>query len=125
MLPQGTRVRCAMTRARLDSFQDGWTWVGNHVQIVQIALRPNRELNPRDHAIRVSRIPSAFAKAYPDTVDEKFAGHWDTWFTQSHVNQFVELGINTVRVPVCMHANILCYSILTRRVDCSARLLDC
>ncbi|KAG9313184.1 glycoside hydrolase family 5 protein [Chiua virens] len=42
----------------------------------------------------------AFAKAYPDTVDEKFAQHWDTWFTQSHVAQFKEYGINTVRVPL-------------------------
>jgi aryl-phospho-beta-D-glucosidase BglC (GH1 family) len=43
---------------------------------------------------------SAFARAYPHTVDEKFAEHWDTWFTKSHVDQLVEVGINTVRVPL-------------------------
>ncbi|KAF8548718.1 glycoside hydrolase family 5 protein [Imleria badia] len=43
---------------------------------------------------------SAFAKAYPTIVDEKFAEHWNTWFTESHVDQFVEAGINTVRVPL-------------------------
>ncbi|KAI9464641.1 glycoside hydrolase family 5 protein [Boletus coccyginus] len=43
---------------------------------------------------------SAFAEAYPDTVDEKFAQHWDTWFTQSHVDQLAAAGINTVRVPL-------------------------
>ncbi|KAN0088223.1 glycoside hydrolase family 5 protein [Tylopilus felleus] len=44
---------------------------------------------------------SAFAKAYPDdVVDEKFAEHWDTWFTQDHVGQLVDAGINTVRVPL-------------------------
>ncbi|KAH0836816.1 glycoside hydrolase family 5 protein [Lanmaoa asiatica] len=43
---------------------------------------------------------SAFAKAYPNTVDGKFAQHWDTWFTESHVDQLKEAGINTVRVPL-------------------------
>jgi aryl-phospho-beta-D-glucosidase BglC (GH1 family) len=76
------------------------------------------------NAIRISRIPSAFARAYPHTVDEKFAEHWDTWFTKSHVDQLVEVGINTVRVPVCIHVNILLYSILIRGVDRSARVLD-
>ncbi|KAG8221111.1 glycoside hydrolase family 5 protein [Butyriboletus roseoflavus] len=42
----------------------------------------------------------AYAKAYPHTVDEKFAQHWDTWFTEAHVNQLREYGINTVRVPL-------------------------
>ncbi|KAI0047138.1 glycoside hydrolase family 5 protein [Auriscalpium vulgare] len=41
-----------------------------------------------------------FAKAYPDTVDEKFAEHWSTWFTQDHVRQLAAAGINTVRVPL-------------------------
>ncbi|EGN97012.1 glycoside hydrolase family 5 protein [Serpula lacrymans var. lacrymans S7.3] len=43
---------------------------------------------------------SSFAKAYPDTVNEKFAQHWDTWFTQDDVNQLKAAGINTVRVPL-------------------------
>ena len=94
------------------------------MQIVPIALNPNRKLNLRHNAIRISRIPSAFARAYPHTVDETFAGHWDTWFTKSHVDQFVEAGINTVRVPVCMHVNILFCFILIRRFDRSARVLD-
>ncbi|KAG6877541.1 hypothetical protein C0993_006234 [Termitomyces sp. T159_Od127] len=43
---------------------------------------------------------SAFAKAYPDTVDEKFKKHWESWFSQDDVDQFVELGLNVVRIPV-------------------------
>jgi len=43
---------------------------------------------------------SAFAKAYPDTVDTIFAKHWDTWFTQDDVNTLKAAGINTVRVPL-------------------------
>ncbi|VDC00954.1 unnamed protein product [Peniophora sp. CBMAI 1063] len=42
----------------------------------------------------------AFAKAYPDSVDRKFAKHWSTWFTQKHVKQLKEYGINTVRIPL-------------------------
>ncbi|KAG6381772.1 glycoside hydrolase family 5 protein [Boletus reticuloceps] len=43
---------------------------------------------------------SAFAKAYPNTVDKIFAEHWRTWFNQTHVNELVAVGINTVRVPL-------------------------
>jgi len=39
-------------------------------------------------------------KAYPKTADALFKKHWETWFTQSDVDQLVELGINTVRIPV-------------------------
>ncbi|EIW75230.1 glycoside hydrolase family 5 protein [Coniophora puteana RWD-64-598 SS2] len=42
----------------------------------------------------------AFAKAYPETVDEKFAQHWETWFTQDHVSELKAAGINTVRIPL-------------------------
>ncbi|KAH0583081.1 hypothetical protein H2248_010968 [Termitomyces sp. 'cryptogamus'] len=42
----------------------------------------------------------ALAKAYPDTVDEKFKKHWESWFSQDDVDQFVELGLNTVRIPL-------------------------
>ncbi|KAJ7282090.1 glycoside hydrolase family 5 protein [Mycena rebaudengoi] len=42
----------------------------------------------------------AFAKAYPDTVDEKFAAHWDSWFNQAEVDALVAAGINTVRIPL-------------------------
>lgn len=42
----------------------------------------------------------AFAQAYPDTVDAKFKEHWETWFTQEHVDQLACAGINTVRVPL-------------------------
>ncbi|KIJ20487.1 glucan 1,3-beta-glucosidase [Paxillus involutus ATCC 200175] len=41
-----------------------------------------------------------FAKAHPDTVDATFAKHWETWFTQDHVQQFKDDGINTVRIPL-------------------------
>ena len=111
MLPQGMRARCAISFACLDGLQNGRTWAGKYVQIVQIVLKPNRKLNVRHNAVRISHIPSAFARAYPNTVDEKFAQHWDTWFTESHVQQIVEAGINTVRVPVCITSTF--YSILS------------
>ncbi|KAK0489258.1 glycoside hydrolase superfamily [Armillaria novae-zelandiae] len=43
---------------------------------------------------------SAFARAYPDTVDEVFNKHWSSWFNQTDVNALVEAGINTVRIPL-------------------------
>ncbi|KAG1908090.1 glycoside hydrolase family 5 protein [Suillus fuscotomentosus] len=43
---------------------------------------------------------SAFAQAYPDTVNATFAQHWDTWFTQSDVDTLKAAGINTVRIPL-------------------------
>ncbi|KAH9964398.1 glycoside hydrolase family 5 protein [Russula compacta] len=42
----------------------------------------------------------ALAAAYPDDVDERFAGHWSTWFTQDDVDQLQAARINTVRVPL-------------------------
>ncbi|KDR80884.1 hypothetical protein GALMADRAFT_60653 [Galerina marginata CBS 339.88] len=42
----------------------------------------------------------AFAQAYPTTVDQKFKGHWETWFNQPDVDGLVAAGINTVRVPL-------------------------
>ncbi|KIP07427.1 glycoside hydrolase family 5 protein [Phlebiopsis gigantea 11061_1 CR5-6] len=42
----------------------------------------------------------AFAQAYPDTVDQIFAKHWETWFNQDDVDQLVAAGINTVRIPL-------------------------
>ncbi|KAJ7500884.1 glycoside hydrolase family 5 protein [Mycena galericulata] len=42
----------------------------------------------------------AFAQAYPDTVDEIFAGHWSSWFNQTDVDALVAAGINTVRIPL-------------------------
>lgn len=42
----------------------------------------------------------AFAKAYPDTVDQTFKGHWESWFNQPDVDQMVAAGINTVRIPL-------------------------
>uniref|UniRef100_A0A0W0G5E0 Putative glycoside hydrolase family 5 protein n=1 Tax=Moniliophthora roreri TaxID=221103 RepID=A0A0W0G5E0_MONRR len=43
---------------------------------------------------------SALAQAYPDTVDDMMAHHWDTWFNQTDVEKLVELGLNTVRIPL-------------------------
>jgi len=43
---------------------------------------------------------SAFAKAYPDKVDEKFNEHWNSWFNQADVDKFVAAGINAVRIPL-------------------------
>jgi len=47
-------------------------------------------------------IKSEFAltKAYPDTADEIFDHHWQTWFTENDAQRLKELGINTVRVPL-------------------------
>ncbi|KAJ7102987.1 glycoside hydrolase family 5 protein [Mycena crocata] len=42
----------------------------------------------------------AFAKAFPTTVDGKFAGHWSSWFNQRDVDALVDAGINTVRIPL-------------------------
>ncbi|KAF8637489.1 hypothetical protein AX17_002793 [Amanita inopinata Kibby_2008] len=42
----------------------------------------------------------AFAKAYPNTVDQLFNQHWNTWFNQADVDQFVAAGLNTVRIPL-------------------------
>ncbi|KAH9479277.1 Glucan endo-1,6-beta-glucosidase B [Psilocybe cubensis] len=42
----------------------------------------------------------AFAEAYPDTVDTIFDGHWESWFNQPDVDQLVDAGINTVRIPL-------------------------
>ncbi|KAJ3512951.1 hypothetical protein NLJ89_g3223 [Agrocybe chaxingu] len=41
-----------------------------------------------------------FAQAYPDTVDQKFKEHWQTWFTQDDVNTLKAAGINAVRIPL-------------------------
>ncbi|OCH93675.1 glycoside hydrolase family 5 protein [Obba rivulosa] len=41
-----------------------------------------------------------FAEAYPNTVDEQFAKHWSTWFTQDDVNQIASLDLNVVRIPL-------------------------
>ncbi|KAG2364647.1 hypothetical protein BDR07DRAFT_1279240 [Suillus spraguei] len=43
---------------------------------------------------------SAFAQAYPNTVNATFAQHWATWFTQSDVDTLKAAGINTVRIPL-------------------------
>ncbi|KAI9509112.1 family 5 hypothetical beta glucosidase from glycoside dehydrogenase [Russula earlei] len=42
----------------------------------------------------------ALAAAFPNDVDQRFATHWSTWFTQNDVNQLQSLGINTVRIPL-------------------------
>ncbi|KAL0568264.1 hypothetical protein V5O48_013724 [Marasmius crinis-equi] len=41
-----------------------------------------------------------FAKAYPDTVDQQFEKHWETWFNQPDVDELVRLKINAVRIPL-------------------------
>ncbi|KAK0457249.1 glycoside hydrolase family 5 protein [Desarmillaria tabescens] len=40
------------------------------------------------------------ARAYPDTVDEVFDTHWSSRFNQDDVRDLVEVGINTVRIPL-------------------------
>ncbi|KAJ8092784.1 hypothetical protein PM082_023612 [Marasmius tenuissimus] len=41
-----------------------------------------------------------FVKAFPDTADQKFAKHWDTWFNQADVDELVDLRMNTARIPL-------------------------
>lgn len=50
--------------------------------------------------LTVRQIDSALTKAYPDTADQLFDNHWQTWFTQADVQNLTALGINTVRIPV-------------------------
>jgi len=45
-------------------------------------------------------INSDLTRANPDTADEIFDNHWQTWFTEADVQRLKELGINTVRIPV-------------------------
>ncbi|KAG7445155.1 glycoside hydrolase family 5 protein [Guyanagaster necrorhizus] len=42
----------------------------------------------------------AFARAYPDTVDGIFNMHWSSWFNEDDVHDLMEVGINTVRIPL-------------------------
>jgi aryl-phospho-beta-D-glucosidase BglC (GH1 family) len=49
---------------------------------------------------KLTATSSAFAKAYPDTVDAKFQEHWKRWFSQADVKKLKQSGINTVRIPV-------------------------
>lgn len=41
-----------------------------------------------------------FAQKYPQTVDQIFNQHWETWFNQPDVDQLKGAGLNTVRVPL-------------------------
>ncbi|THU82400.1 glycoside hydrolase [Dendrothele bispora CBS 962.96] len=54
----------------------------------------------RFHCADCIRSEFAFVQAYPNTADQKFNEHWDTWFTQDDVNELKDLGINTVRIPL-------------------------
>ncbi|KLO13684.1 glycoside hydrolase [Schizopora paradoxa] len=42
----------------------------------------------------------ALVKAFPDTADQLFQSHWESWFTQSDVDALQQLGLNTVRIPL-------------------------
>ncbi|KLO07159.1 glycoside hydrolase family 5 protein [Schizopora paradoxa] len=42
----------------------------------------------------------AFGRAFPDTVDEIFNKHWESWFSQTDVDTMARLGLNTVRIPL-------------------------
>ncbi|KAK7026515.1 hypothetical protein VNI00_015595 [Paramarasmius palmivorus] len=55
------------------------------------------DCNPCSSCIRSE---FTLAQAYPDTVDDMMAHHWDTWFNQTDVDQLVDLGLNTVRIPL-------------------------
>jgi len=43
---------------------------------------------------------SALTQAYPDTADQIFDEHWQTWFTKADAYRLKALGINTIRIPV-------------------------
>jgi aryl-phospho-beta-D-glucosidase BglC (GH1 family) len=50
--------------------------------------------------LHISGVHSALAQAYPDTVDDSFKTHWESWFNDGDVARLQALGINTVRIPV-------------------------
>ncbi|KAJ7725264.1 glycoside hydrolase [Mycena olivaceomarginata] len=81
--------------------KNGWTWAASNAVIAQPALLLNCE--PTSFH-RIPNFPltvhSAFAQAYPDTVDKIFEGHWSSWFNQTDVDALVAAGINTVRIPL-------------------------
>ena len=35
-----------------------------------------------------------------ETADQAFADHWGSWITQDDINQMVQYGLNTIRIPV-------------------------
>jgi len=51
---------------------------------------------------RIEQTTSELAKANPNTADQIFDKHWQSWFTQDDVQRLKGLGINTVRIPVSL-----------------------
>ena len=52
--------------------------------------------------LRFGKIASELAKANPNTAEQIFDKHWQSWFTQDDVQRLKGLGINTVRIPVSL-----------------------
>ena len=67
----------------------------HHVRIVRCLRLPLTITNSR-----FDQPNSALTQANPDTADQIFDKHWQTWFTQADAQRLNELGINTVRIPV-------------------------
>ncbi|KAI6117179.1 glycoside hydrolase family 5 protein [Pisolithus croceorrhizus] len=87
MLPQGD-LRLESTILTISDpsvFQGGLIWEDKFAQTARNASSPSC---------------TAFAMAYPDTVDQTFAKHWDSWFTQSDLQDLKNAGINTLRIPL-------------------------
>ena len=59
-------------------YQSGWLWEGSHVAIVHSASRASCQYyTPYSlSCVGNSLISSAFAQAYPNTVDKIFDQHW-------------------------------------------------
>jgi aryl-phospho-beta-D-glucosidase BglC (GH1 family) len=91
--------------------------VVNTAQTAPSASHPSCEYVYDVQTALLITMHSAYAQAYPKTVDSAFQTHWyfphelcgvvitnltgrSTWFTQADVNTFVKAGLNTVRIPV-------------------------
>lgn len=56
--------------------QNGSLWAVNNAMIVQSVLPRNCGYQACDGDCESYNVNSEFARAYPDTVDKKFDGHW-------------------------------------------------
>ena len=69
----------------------------HHVRIVSRLWLPRVATDSR-----FEQTNSELTKANPNTADQIFDKHWQSWFTQADVQRLKGLGINTVRVPVSL-----------------------
>lgn len=104
MLPKGEHSVLHRNGATAENPKNGKPWVVKYAPTAHSASCPScASSRGVIYSLMMLVAASAFSKAYPDSVvDEKFAQHWDTWFTQNDVAQLKAAGINTIRIPVCV-----------------------